>query len=49
MQHFLMDVWAGALLGISSSLISYFIVLKVFSKKEHQTSIFQKLKGKPST
>jgi hypothetical protein len=22
--------------------------LKVFSKKEHQTSIFQKLKGKPS-
>jgi membrane-associated phospholipid phosphatase len=48
MQHFLMDVWAGALLGIFSSLISYFIVLKVFSKKEYQNSIFQKLKGKPS-
>ena len=49
MQHFLMDVWAGALLGIGSTMFSYFIVLKVFSKKEHQTSIFQKLKGKPST
>jgi membrane-associated phospholipid phosphatase len=48
MQHFLMDVWAGALLGIFSSLISYFIVLNVFSKKEHQTSFFKKLKGKPS-
>jgi membrane-associated phospholipid phosphatase len=48
MQHFLMDVLAGALLGIFSSLISYFIVLNVFSKKVHQTSIFKKLKGKPS-
>jgi membrane-associated phospholipid phosphatase len=48
MQHFLMDVWVGALLGIFSSLISYFIVLNVFSKKEHQTSFFKKLKGKPS-
>ena len=48
MQHFLMDVWAGALLGIFSSLISYFIVLNVFSKKEHQTTIFKKLMGKPT-
>ena len=48
MQHFLMDVWAGALLGIFSSLISYFIVLKVFSKKIYQKSILQSLKPKPS-
>jgi membrane-associated phospholipid phosphatase len=48
MQHFLMDVWAGALLGIFSSLVSYFLVLKFFSKKRYQNSIFQKLKGKPS-
>jgi membrane-associated phospholipid phosphatase len=38
MQNFLMDVWAGALLGIFSSLISYFIVLKVFSKKINESS-----------
>ncbi len=48
MQHFLMDVWAGALLGIFSSLISYFIVLKVFSKKIYQKNILQSLKPKPS-
>jgi membrane-associated phospholipid phosphatase len=48
MQHFLMDVWAGALLGISSTLIAYFIVLKAFSKKEFQMGILQKLKPKPS-
>jgi membrane-associated phospholipid phosphatase len=48
MQHFLVDIWAGALLGIGSTMAAYFIVLKTFSKKEFQTSVFQKLKGKPS-
>ena len=48
MQHFLMDIWAGALLGIFSSLVSYFLVLKFFSKKRHQNSILQSLKPKPS-
>jgi membrane-associated phospholipid phosphatase len=48
MQHFLMDVWAGALLGIGSTLIAYFIVLKAFSKKEFQMGILQKMKPKPS-
>ncbi len=48
MQHFLMDVWAGALLGILSSLVSYYLVLKFFSKKMHQKSILQDLKTKPS-
>jgi len=48
MQHFLMDVWAGALLGILSSLVSYYLVLKFFSKKVHQKSILQDLKIKPS-
>lgn len=48
MQHFLMDVWAGALLGIFSSLVSYYLVLKFFSKKIHQKSILQNLKPKPS-
>ena len=47
MQHFLMDIWAGALLGIGSTLIAYFIVLKAFSKKEFQLGILQKLKLKP--
>jgi membrane-associated phospholipid phosphatase len=47
MQHFLMDIWAGALLGIGSTLIAYFIVLKAFSKKEFQMGILQKLKLKP--
>lgn len=48
MQHFLVDIWAGALLGISSSLVSYYLVLKFFSKKVHQKSILQDLKIKPS-
>jgi membrane-associated phospholipid phosphatase len=48
MQHFLIDIWAGALLGISSSLVSYYLVLKFFSKKVHQKSILQDLKIKPS-
>jgi membrane-associated phospholipid phosphatase len=48
MQHFLMDIWAGALLGIGSTMIAYFIVLKTFSKKEFQMGILQKLKPKPS-
>lgn len=48
MQHFLMDVWAGALLGILSSWISYHFVLKFFSRKMHQKSILQDLKIKPS-
>ena len=48
MQHFLMDVWAGALLGVLSSLVSYVLVLKFFSKKIYQKSIFQNLKRKPS-
>ncbi|MFZ9188432.1 MAG: phosphatase PAP2 family protein [Algoriphagus sp.] len=48
MQHFLMDIWAGALLGIFSSLVSYILVLKFFSKKTYQKSIIQNLKPKPS-
>lgn len=48
MQHFLMDVWAGALLGVFSSLVSYMLVLKFFSKKIYQKSILQNLKPKPS-
>lgn len=48
MQHFLVDIWAGALLGISSSLVSYYLILKFFSKKVHQKSILQDLKIKPS-
>lgn len=48
MQHFLMDIWAGALLGIFSSLVSYYLVLKFFSKKVHQKNILQDLKIKPS-
>jgi membrane-associated phospholipid phosphatase len=36
MQHFLMDIWAGAILGVVSTLAAYFIVLKLFSKKEFQ-------------
>jgi membrane-associated phospholipid phosphatase len=48
MQHFLMDVWAGALLGVLSSLVSYMLVLKFFSKKIYQKSILQNLKPKPS-
>jgi membrane-associated phospholipid phosphatase len=48
MQHFLMDIWAGALLGILSSLVSYMLVLKFFSKKIYQKSILQNLKPKPS-
>ena len=48
MQHFLMDVWAGALLGVLSSLVSYMLVLKFFSKKIYQKSILQSLKPKPS-
>jgi membrane-associated phospholipid phosphatase len=48
MQHFLMDIWAGALLGIFSSLISYMIVLKYFSKKPYQKSMIQNFKSKPS-
>ena len=48
MQHFLMDVWAGALLGVLSSLVSYRLVLKFFSKKIYQKSILQNLKPKPS-
>lgn len=47
MQHFLMDVWAGALLGVFSSLVSYMLVLKFFSKKIYQKSILQNLKPKP--
>ena len=48
MQHFLVDIWAGALLGISSSLVSYYLILKFFSKKVHQKSILHDLKIKPS-
>lgn len=48
MQHFLMDVWAGALLGVLSSLVSYMLVLKFFSKKIYQKSIFRTLSLKPS-
>lgn len=48
MQHFLMDIWAGALLGIFSSLVSYILVLKFFSKKTYQKSIIENLKPKPS-
>lgn len=48
MQHFFMDVWAGALLGILSSLVSYSLVLKFFSKKMYQKSILKVLKTKPS-
>ena len=48
MQHFLMDIWAGAMLGIFSSLLSYFLVLKYFSKKPYQKNILQNLKPKPS-
>ena len=48
MQHFLMDVWAGALLGVLSSLVSYMLVLKFFSKKIYQKNILQNLKPKPS-
>lgn len=47
MQHFLMDVWAGAVLGVLSSLLSYLLVLKFFSKKKYQKSILQELKTKP--
>ena len=48
MQHFLMDIWAGAILGVVSTLAAYFIVLNLFSKKEFQKSILQELKRKPS-
>jgi membrane-associated phospholipid phosphatase len=48
MQHFLMDIWAGAILGVVSTLAAYFIVLKLFSKKEFQKGILQELKRKPS-
>lgn len=48
MQHFLMDIWAGALLGIFSSLLSYILVLKFFSKKTYQKGILQDFKLKPS-
>ena len=48
MQHFLMDVWAGAVLGVLSSLLSYLLILKFFSKKTYQKSIIQNLKPKPS-
>lgn len=33
MQHFLVDIWAEALLGIGSTIMSFIIVLKYFSKK----------------
>ena len=48
MQHFLMDIWAGAALGVLSSLLSYLLVLKFFSKKKYQKSIIQNLRPKPS-
>jgi len=48
MQHFLMDIWAGAALGVLSSLLSYLLVLKFFSKKTYQKSIIQNLRPKPS-
>jgi membrane-associated phospholipid phosphatase len=48
MQHFLVDIWAGALLGIGSTMAAYFIVLKTFSKKEFQKGILHELKRKPS-
>ena len=43
-----MDIWAGALLGIFSSLVSYIPILKFFSKKTYQKSIIENLKLKPS-
>jgi len=48
MQHFLMDIWAGAALGVLSSLLSYLLVLKFFSKKTYQKSIIHNLRPKPS-
>jgi len=43
-----MDIWAGAALGVLSSLLSYLLVLKFFSKKTYQKSIIQNLRPKPS-
>jgi membrane-associated phospholipid phosphatase len=48
MQHFLVDIWAGAILGNGSTMAAYFIVLKTFSKKEFQKGILHELKRKPS-
>jgi len=48
MQHFFVDIWAGALQGIFSSLVSYILILKFFSKKIYQKSIIVNLKPKPS-
>jgi membrane-associated phospholipid phosphatase len=42
MQHFLVDIWAGALIGIFSTSIAYLIVQKAFAKRKYHQPIIQK-------
>ncbi|MCM0041471.1 MAG: phosphatase PAP2 family protein [Algoriphagus sp.] len=41
MQHFLVDIWAGALIGVFSTGIGYLIVQKAFAKRKYQLQIFK--------
>lgn len=41
MQHFLVDIWAGALIGLFSTGVAYLIVQKAFVKRKYQLQIFK--------
>jgi membrane-associated phospholipid phosphatase len=41
MQHFLVDIWAGALIGLFSTGLAYLIVQKAFVKRKYQLRIFK--------
>lgn len=41
MQHFIVDIWAGALIGIFSTGLAYLIVLKAFINRKYQLQIFK--------
>lgn len=43
MQHFFVDIWAGALIGLFSTGLAYLIVLKIFAKKRYQKAVLKRL------
>ena len=43
MQHFFVDIWAGALIGLFSTGLAYLIVLKIFAKRRYQKPVMRRL------